>query len=215
MKTIQIFCQAALSPDKKTLVVDISRLPGDVRECVERFETELALTKGAWQKIAISPPSKPRTTGERSQEAHVRGHCESISVQAKNHRWTPEQVLAVMKGLTALSGRPYPKPEYFRGVPVYASNADLSSIEENSLIETIHQFADEHNFWLTEYTNELEPRPYKTRGGRTLAEMMSIEPELNPEYAGEQQQEQKRKTTKEPDIDDPFVQEWLKDPQGY
>ena len=183
MKAIQIFVQAAISEDRKKLVVDIGRLPHDVRECVERFETELALTKGSWQKISITPPEKPRTTGKRSQESHVRGHCESISQQAKNHRWTPDQVLIVMKGLTALSDRPYPKPEIYRDIPVYASNADLTSIEENSLIETIHEFADQNGMWLIEL-DERE-RPYKSLGGRTLAEMMTNYPDYNPEYRAE------------------------------
>ena len=184
-KTIKVFLVGHVSLDQTQLIYDLTKIPKDTRETIIRMQSALLDEKMGWQHVTISAPEKKRSTGYRSQEAHVRGHCQSISEQAKSHKWNPDQVMELMKGLAAASGRNYPPPEWYKGVPVYASNATLTMSQEAALIETIHQFSDENNFWLIEYTEERNPRPYKTRGGRTLKEMMKIEPELNPEYKQE------------------------------
>ena len=131
--------------------------------------------------IKITRPSHPRSTGNRSQNSHIWGHCSDMSKQAKSKKWTPTAVHQLMKALTVKAQKDYPFFEY-RGFMIYASDSEINSLQANNLIETIHQFADENNFWLTEYTEDKPPRPYKTRGGRTLAEMMKIEPRLNPKH---------------------------------
>jgi hypothetical protein len=164
--------------------IDVHILTSGKNEIVSEAKKIAEKYKGRCN-LKISRPYSPRSTGPRSQEAHIRGHVKSIADQSA-HRWTEDQVHAVMKGLTSLSGRPYPKPKRYRDIPIYASDADLNSVEANSLIETMHEFADKNNFWLIEIDEKKGmERPYRTRGGRTLTEMMKLEPGLNPEYIEE------------------------------
>ena len=132
--------------------------------------------------LRISRPYSPRSTGPRCQEARIRGHEADIAVQAQSDKWEPDEVHLLMKALTVQAGKDFPYKKY-KSIMIYASDAEINSIQANNLISTIQEFADKNNFYLTEYDEK--ERPYKTRGGRSLKEMMACEPDLNPEYMDE------------------------------
>lgn len=128
----------------------------------------------------ITRPYNPRSTGFRSQNARIHGHCSDIALQEEREEWqNPEAVKLLMEYLAIERGYPHIEK---RGKIIPKRTRDLNSYEASTLCETINQYADDNNFWLTEYDGK---RPYRTRGGRTLAEMMEIEPELNPQYREE------------------------------
>lgn len=150
-----------------------SEIVEEAKKLVEKFH--------GFCHLKISRPYNSRSTGERSQEAHIRGHEADIAAQAKSAKWTTDEVHLLMKALCIKSGKDYPFKKY-RGVMVYGSDSEINSLQANNLIETIHQFADENNFWLHEYTDEPVPRVYKSLGGRTLEQMQKDFPDINPEF---------------------------------
>jgi hypothetical protein len=179
-----------------------SELIEEARKLLEKF-------RGVCH-LKISRPYSPRSTGEHSQEAHIRGHEADIAFQAKSSKWTTDEVHLLMKALCVKAGKDYPYKKW-RGLIIYGSDSEINSLQANNLIETIHQFADENHFWLHEYTEELVPRVYKSIGGRTLEQMQKDYPELNAgmplicESSGQEstQPVEPEKTTPKPEKIDP------------
>ena len=164
--------------------IDVHILTSGKNEIVSEAKKIAEKYKGRCN-LKISRPYSPRSTGPRSQEARIRGHEADIAVQAQSDKWEPDEVHLLMKALTVQAGKDFPFKKY-KSIMVYASDAEINSIQASNLIGTIQEFADKNNFYLTEIDekNGIE-RPYKSRGGRSLKEMMKLEPGLNPEYIEE------------------------------
>lgn len=180
MKSMKILARGTLSEDRNSLIIRLDSLPHDVKSCFVKMETELMLNHAAWQMVTITSPTKPRSTGYRSQNSRIHGHCADIAAQAGKAEFKdPEQIKLLMKYLAIDRG--YPHSEY-RGKIIPKKSSECNTLEANILLETIQQFADENNFYLTEYTKKQGNKdaiPYKSIGGRTLAEMQKFYPELN------------------------------------
>ena len=84
--------------------------------------------------------SKPRTTGWKSQNHHINGHCQQIAMG------TGCSFSAVKERMKELAiDRGYPIETLPDGAVKARSEADVDTVAAAALIDTIHQFADE---WL-------------------------------------------------------------------
>lgn len=115
--------------------------------------------------VELKPPFRPRTTGERSQNNRLWGHCTDIAQQLIGDDgaplYEPEDIKEAMCRMAVEEG--YPTTLSLDGVeqPKRTRNA---SVEEVSLVlNVIQRFADTHGLWLTEYD---EHGPYRTVAGR-------------------------------------------------
>lgn len=124
-----------------------------------------------YHRVRLGKPSQPRSTGYRSQNHRIRGHCKDISDQIKYKEWNPGMVHDLMK-LKAVETGGYRYMKFGNYILPF-SEADINKEEANLLIEIIQQFADERSFWLTEYDDL--GRKYKSVGGRTRSEMVEYE----------------------------------------
>lgn len=122
-----------------------------------------ALAKhGGYATVTIELPKRPRSTGYRSQNSHVQGHCESIAEQLG---YEQTQVYDAIKRMAVgtfgypthmneMDGVEEPKPQRFATVE-----------EANLLIKMCHHFADAHNFWLIEIEDK---NPVKMLHGKRI-----------------------------------------------
>lgn len=94
--------------------------------------------------VRIMAQRKPRTTGYRSQNAHLNGHIQTICVATYNDF---DSVKMVVK-MRAIS-RGYPFSTY-HGITVPKSEADASTTECALLIDEVHQLAAEEGINLHE-----------------------------------------------------------------
>jgi len=101
--------------------------------------------KTDYWNVKISRPKRPRTTGWKSQNHHINGHCQQIAMETGN------SFTAVKERMKELAiGRGYPKETLVDGSVKPKSEADIDTVEAGYLIDTIHQFADEWNIRLIE-----------------------------------------------------------------
>lgn len=115
--------------------------------------------------VELRPPFRARTTGDRSQNNRLWGHCTDIAQQLIGDDglplYTPEDIKEAMCRMAVEEG--YPTTLSLDGVeqPKRTRNA---SVEELSIVlNVIQRFADVHGLWLTEYD---ERGPYRTVAGR-------------------------------------------------
>lgn len=95
--------------------------------------------------VKISRPKKPRTTGYKSQNHHINGHCQQITGESGN------SFAAVKERMKVLAiDRGYPIETLPDGAAVPKSESDIDTVEAGYLIDTIHQFAAEWNIKLIE-----------------------------------------------------------------
>jgi hypothetical protein len=128
-------------------------------------------------RLRLDTPHKPRSTGPRSTNNRIRGHCADITEQLNNkgkaENISEEEVYAAMKRMSVESG--YPTYLSMDGTeqPLPMHNAS----EEQALIvcKTINKFADVHGMWLTEYDDSVKPPiAYRSTGGRSRQEMEEL-----------------------------------------
>jgi hypothetical protein len=176
--------------------IDVHIITKGKNEIVAEAKKIAAKYKGRCN-LKISRPYSPRSTGPRSQESHIRGHEADILSQSKQGDWTMEEVHQLMKALTVAAGRDFPYKKY-RGIMIYASNAEINSLQANNELETIHQFADENGMWLTEYIDEFEgdTRIYRSIGGRLYKKMLEDFPTMEVLIDQEAKREEEKKIEK-------------------
>ena len=105
--------------------------------------------KSGYWNIRISRPKRPRTTGEKSQNHHINGHCQQITSETGN------SFAAVKERMKVLAiDRGYPMETLPDGVAVPKSESDIDTVEAGYLIDTIHQFADEWGIRLIEESED-------------------------------------------------------------
>ncbi len=111
---------------------------GQLWAMVEKAKTE-------YYQVKISRPKRPRTTGDKSQNHHINGHCQQIANETGNS-------FAVVKEYMkrAAIDRNYPIETLPDGSVMPRSEADIDTVEAGYLIDTIHQFADEWQIRLIE-----------------------------------------------------------------
>lgn len=100
-------------------------------------------TLHGWAGVTLSKPKKPRTTGWKSQNHHINGHCQQISAATG---CSFEAVKMRMKQLTP--GWPHDTLADGSGWP--KSESEATTAEAAALIETIHAFAAEYGIILIE-----------------------------------------------------------------
>lgn len=117
-----------------------------------------------WYTVTFDKVRKPRTTGPRSQNNAVWGHCADIGKQLDK---TADRVYQALKRKAA---REYGYPvtwdkELCEWEP--KSQTEASTEEVSKLIQCVKDFADLHGLYLTEY---IDGRPVKTLRGEVLNE---------------------------------------------
>jgi hypothetical protein len=115
--------------------------------------------------VTIELPKRPRSTGYRSQNSHVRGHCESIAEQLETYS-QDEVYEAIKRMAVAEFGYPSRLNEMDgKEAPLQQRNATVE--EANLLIKMCHHFADTHGLWLIEYEDK---KAVKMIGGKRIEE---------------------------------------------
>lgn len=107
---------------------------------------EKADKRGGTVQVEVSLPRRLRTTGERSQNHRINGHCQQIAVAVGGVSF--EAVKMHMKRLAVDHG--YPFDTLPDGTIAPKSEADVTVEQASCLIETINQFADEYGIKLKE-----------------------------------------------------------------
>jgi len=96
----------------------------------------------------LSLPRKPRTTGGKSQNHHINGHCQQIAMETGN---SFSVVKMAMKTEAITEG--YPFETLPDGTVWPKSEADIDTVQAGILIETIHRMAAEWDIKLIEDKN--------------------------------------------------------------
>ena len=125
---------------------------------------------GNYIHLDLDTPRKPRSTGPRSINNRIHGHCEDIAMQLADPRYDQDTVYRAMKRMSVSEG--YPTQLSIDGVEEPKSMADASEEEAFIVNRVIQRYADMHGFWLTEYDDSVKPPvPFRSLGGRTRQEM--------------------------------------------
>jgi hypothetical protein len=137
---------------------------------------------GGFIKLELSTPYKERSSGYRSQNSRLYGHCADIALQLNllkkdnEDEYTAENVKECIKWL-AVQNRNYPT-RWNRITNKLSPISSKTSVDNcKKLIDEIKQYADENGLYLTEYTKE--GKPYKSIGGYSLDEMNKYYPDIN------------------------------------
>lgn len=139
---------------------------------------ESAYRKGMNQlSVELSLPHRSRSTGPRSQNNRIWGHCEDIAEQlidpeSGKQKYTREEVKDAMMRFAVAEGYPT-KWSDLHGEVIPIPTREASVEEAQIVLEVIQRFADRHALWLTEY--DLDGVPYRSVGGRTREEMEALD----------------------------------------
>ncbi len=131
--------------------------------------------KGDYLQVRLGLPQRPRSTGFRSQNSRLHGHCENLAEQIVDVDpdsgvpiYTAEEIKEAMKRMSVVSGYPTRMSVDGREEPLptrYSSQEQMQIV-----LDVINRFADEHNYWLVEIDEETK-LPYRSIGGRSKKEM--------------------------------------------
>jgi len=109
--------------------------------------------------VTLGTPQKARSTGERSQNSCIHGWCADIADQLSLPQ---EQVYEAIKRM-AVGSRGYPTYcNTLDGVETPLPQRHASVQQANMLIETIEEYADSNNLYLTQY---IDGKAVKCTGG--------------------------------------------------
>ena len=124
--------------------IEAALIPAWAQADLHRLATK-ADKHGGTVSYAITLPRRPRTTGERSQNHRINGHCQQIAME------TGCSFGAVKMHMKRLAiDRGYPFDTLPDGTVAPKSEADVTVEEATYLIETINQFAGEYGIELRE-----------------------------------------------------------------
>lgn len=134
---------------------------------VQDFVKSLGRRTKVWMEIR--EPEELMTKGPRSQMARFRGHCQDIAHQLStpDQPYTAREIAEAMKRMATERG--YPTKITLDGAEVPISTSEATKSQGKYLLETVQEFADVHEFWLTEYDES--GNPYRSVGGRSPEEM--------------------------------------------
>lgn len=129
--------------------------------------------------IRLDLPHRPRTTGPRSQNNRLYGHCEDLAEQVLDEngepRFAKEQIRDAMLRMAVPEG--YPTYLDLNGVESPLPDSQASVEQMNVVTRVLQRFADIHNFWLHEYVAEgpHKGEVYRSIGGRSYEEIQRYE----------------------------------------
>lgn len=127
---------------------------------------ELAKLGHDYARVRVTVPQRPRTTGYRSQNSRLHGHCQDIADQLGGI-YSRDVVKDAMKRTAVTEGYPAVWSD-LHGEVIPLPTRDASIEQMHLLLEVIQRYADEHGLYLTEYDEE---GPYRSIGGRSRDEM--------------------------------------------
>jgi hypothetical protein len=119
-------------------------VPENMRDAVQAISKKSVEKHGHYMSVSIDTPKKPRTTGERSQNHHINGHCQQIAAETGQPF---EDVKKYAKQVAIGMGYPIATDE--NGEPMYdwwgnalgISERDCSTEDAAKLIEALHMLA--------------------------------------------------------------------------
>jgi len=107
--------------------------------------------RGGYMRIQISPPFKHRSTGEKSQNHHINGHCQQIANETGEDF---DIIKAEAKRRAIKRGYPIRTNVFGEAVPI--SETETDSEQAGFLIDSLHEIADFLNIKLNEGMQEKE-----------------------------------------------------------
>ena len=145
MKEIILPAVERMGAGEKIVAFLVSPDQWDMLKQLFYYQEQKSKAPSKYYKVRIGIPGRPRSTGWKSQNHHVNGHCQQIAIETGN------SFSAVKEHMKFLAiNRGYPMETMPDGMPVPKSEADITVEEAAILIETIHQFAAEWNIELKE-----------------------------------------------------------------
>jgi len=120
-------------------------IPDFVRDYYWMFVTQQDEKNIHYEKLKITKPFKPRSTGKHSQNHHANGHVQQLCVQTG----IDFEVMKYYTKKLAIS-RGYPFDTAPDGAVIPWSETRIDTTQCGYWIEAIHQFAAEHDYWLKE-----------------------------------------------------------------
>jgi len=121
----------AIEADRVTVLI-----PNSHAEEWEQIRTRPNVMKSGQMYVKIGAPRRPRTTGWKSQNHHVNGHCQQIAEYTGD---SFDDVKAHVKREAIADGYPIRTTAWGDVVP--QSEADASTVECALLIEASHRVA--------------------------------------------------------------------------
>ena len=128
MKKLDIIIKASenglkIPDDYKQTFLDL------IKYCTEK--------RGGFMRLILSPPFKHRSTGEKSQNHHINGHCQQIA----NSTGEDFDVIKMHAKRTAIK-RGYPVRNDLFGDVQPLSETEIDSEQAGFLIDELHMIAD-------------------------------------------------------------------------
>lgn len=107
---------------------------------------------GGYINVTLGTPKRPRSTGPRSQNSKVWGMVSDIAdqFQAGGIEIDSQKVYDAMKRMAVQEGYPT-RYNPIDGIEEPESQSRVSIEQDQILINVVQRFADENNFYLTEY----------------------------------------------------------------
>lgn len=122
---------AEIGPERVTVLI-----PTSYAEEWEQIRTRPNVVKSGQMYVKIGAPRKPRTTGWKSQNHHLNGHCQQIAAYTGD---SFDDVKAYVKREAIADGYPIRTTAWGDVVP--QSESDASTVECALLIEASHRVA--------------------------------------------------------------------------
>lgn len=112
------------------------KIPDKIRPIYNELLKYCEEKRGGNIKVILSPPHKPRTTGERSQNNHINGHCQQIC----NETGEDFDVIKMYAKKKAVKyGYPIKTDIFGAAMPV--SETEINTTEAGYLIDALHEMA--------------------------------------------------------------------------
>jgi hypothetical protein len=112
------------------------RLPDDLQPAKQRLFDFCNKSRGGYLRVTLAPPYKKRSTGDKSQNHHLNGHCQQIA----NETGEDFDIIKMHVKRTAIKYG-YPTYEDVFGELQPKSEADTDTIECGYAIEACHEIA--------------------------------------------------------------------------
>lgn len=112
------------------------KIPDEYRQSFENMIKYCNEKRGGYMRLVLSPPFKHRSTGERSQNHHINGHCQQIA----NETGEDFDVIKMHAKRMAIK-RGYPVKINIFGETVPLSETEIDTEQAGYLIESLHEIA--------------------------------------------------------------------------
>ena len=134
---------------KLDIIIKISndklRVPDEYQPTFTALLEYCNTKRGGYMRVQLSPPFKHRSTGEKSQNHHINGHCQQIA----NETGEDFDIIKLEAKRIAIK-RGYPIRTNLFGDATPKSETDIDSEQAGFLIDSLHEIADFLNIKLNE-----------------------------------------------------------------